>query len=807
MASSTTMRTWVGKSIKRLEDPPLLAGAGRYVDDVSETGMLHAAVLRSPHAHARIQRIDTRKARALPGVLAVLTGKQAAELAGPVPAFCAEPVVQHAIAVEKARFAGEAVAAVAATDRYIAEDAADLIEVEWEPLPVVGSVEAALAAGATLVHENLGTNLVFGRTLTYGDVAGDFGRAARVVQRRLRWPRLTAVPLETAGAVAKYVPSTGRMTVWANTNMYHYSAMPLAGTLKVDPNKFTIVPVHVGGSFGSKHILSKVITIAGVLSKATGRPVKFVEDRLENLTACDSHASDRVYDAALALDDDGRFLSLKIDVVDDYGAYFQFGQTSHGNYLAQVTGPYTIASVEITLKAVLTNKCQQMVFRGAGSEVNNWMLEILVDTAARELGISPVEIRRRNFITPDQFPYRMPTGNYYDSGNYTGVLDQALTLADVEKWRREQARLRTEGRYIGIGLATCQQRSVYSATEFWFWYDKPGFPVTATPEGVTVRIGQSGQFTVSLYSPFWGNSPETVVAQVLGEEFGVDPSTVSVLYEDSLRALPAAGPGGSRLTVMLAGAVTGASRKLKDKIFKIAAHLLEVSPDDLTLADQKVSVKGVPDRALGLADIAANAHFFKMDLPKELETGLDASYTYDHPFTTKPSEDRSDLGAFYPIVSHAAHIPIVEVDVETGIVRFLDYVAVHDCGTMLNPASLDGQIAGGIAQGIGTALYEELVYDESAQLKTASFLDYLVPTASEVPVIRIGHQETPSPYTPYGLKGSGEGGRMVAPAAIASAVQDALLPLGIEVSELPLTPDRIVRWVRQARSTSPPARS
>jgi carbon-monoxide dehydrogenase large subunit len=800
MTVDTAMRTWVGKSIKRLEDPKLLAGEARYIDDVHETGMLHAAVFRSPYAHARIKRIDTRKAQVLPGVVAVVTGKEAVELAGPVPAFCAEPVVQHAIAVDKARFVGEAVAAVAATDRYIAEDAVDLIDVEWEPLPVVSDVETALQPGAPLVHENLGTNLVFGRTLTFGDVKGAFARADRVVRRHLRWPRVAAVPLETAGAVAKYEPTTRRMTVWANTNMYHYAAMPLAGTLKVDPNKFTIVPVYVGGSFGSKHILSKVITIAGLLSKASGRPVKFLEDRVENLAACDSHASDRVYDAELAVTRDGRFLSLRIDVVDDYGAYFQFGQTSHGNYLAQVTGPYTIESVEIALKAVLTNKCQQMVYRGAGSEVNNWMLEVLVDTAARELGLSPVEIRKKNFIRPEQFPYKIPTGNFYDSGNYAGVLDKAVRMADLDRWRREQTRLRAEGRYIGIGLATCQQRSVYSSTEFWFWYEKPGFPVTATPEGVTVRIGQTGQFTVSLSSPFWGNSPETTVAQVLAEEFGIDPGAVSVVYEDSLRALPAAGPGGSRLTVMLAGAVNGAARKLKDKIFRIAGHLLEVSPQDLVLADGKVSVKGVPQRALAIADIAVNAHFFKMSLPADLETGLDASHTYDHPFTTPPSADRSDLGVFYPMMAHAAHIPVVEVDIETGHVKFLDYVAVHDCGTMMNPAALEGQIAGGVAQGIGTALYEELVYDGQGQLLTASFLDYLLPTATEVPEIRIGHQETPSPYTAYGLKGSGEGGRMVSPAAVASAVQDALLPLGIEVTELPVTPTRVVRWVREARA-------
>ncbi|MFQ5861480.1 MAG: xanthine dehydrogenase family protein molybdopterin-binding subunit, partial [Dehalococcoidia bacterium] len=435
------------------------------------------------------------------------------------------------------------------------------------------------------------------------------------------------------------------------------------------------------------------------------------------------------------------------------------------------------------------------------SEVTNWMVERMVDRAARELSMDPVEIRRKNFIQPEEFPYHIPTGNMYDSGNYPGVLDKALEIADYTRLRQEQTKAREEGRYLGIGLASCQERSVFSATEFWFWFDQPAAPVTSTPESITLSMDPAGAITATLYSnAFWGNSAETMVTQLVAEQFDVEPSQITVVYSGSARSLPATGPGGSRFTVMIAGAIEGAARKIKDKMFKIAAHSLEVAPEDLQLVEGKVQVKGVPDRNLTTAQIAGLAHLMKLNLPEDVESGLEASQVYDHPYTTLPSADRKNLGVFYPFMGHACHIPVVEVDVETGEVKFLKYVAVHDCGTLVNPRTLDGHIIGGVAQGLGTALYEQYRYGPDGQLLTTTYMDYLIPTSMEVPQIQFGHQETPSPFTAYGIKGGGEGGRMMAPAAVAAAIEDALAPLGVRVTELPVTPDKLLQWIEEAKA-------
>ena len=795
-------RTWVGQSIRRLEDPKFLLGKGGYIDDMRVRGMLHAALVRSPHAHARITSIDTSAAKALPGVFAVVTGAEAAEITNPMPDFgpAADKHVWRCLAVDKVRYVGEGVVAVLAESRYVAEDAADLVQVEYDLLEAVVDPEKAAMDGAPLVHDALGSNVAYERTFQFGDVDGDFAAADVVVKDRLRWRRSGGQPLETVGAIASFDRGTGMMTIDTNTLSFTSYLFMLAGTLQIPDNKLDVIPHPAGGSFGSKLFATKVSAIAGMLSKVSGRPVKYVEDRIDNLANCDHHGSDRVYDVELALTRDGIMTSLRIKTIDDYGAYIQFGVGHHGNALAQVTGPYRIKSVEYGVTAVLTNKCQQGAYRGFGSEVNNWMLERMVDMAAQELDLDPVDIRRRNFIGKDEFPYFIPTGNVYDSGDYEAVLDKALELADLDHWRAEQAKARAEGRYIGIGLVTCQERSVFSATEFWFWFDEPAAPVTSMPESVTLRVGALGDITATLYScAFWGNSPETMVAQLVAEEFGCEPHAVSVVYAGTRNGLPATGPGGSRTTVMLAGAVEGAAERIKDKAIKVAEHLLEASPDDLEWADGGVQVKGSPEQRKSLGDIAIQTHLFKHSLPEEIESGLEASKVYDHPYTTMPSADRKNLGVFYPFVGHACHIPIVEVDAQTGEVRFLKYIAVHDCGTLVNPRSLAGHITGGTVQGIGTALHEEYVYGaEDGNLLTQSYMDYLIPTAMEAPEFVIGHCETPSPWTPHGIKGGGEGGRMMAPAAIAAAIDDALAPLGVRATELPATPARIVGWIEAA---------
>jgi len=794
---------WIGQNMKRVEDPRLLTGRGKYIDDIVVPNMAHAAVLRSPHAHARIKSIDTSKAKELPGVILVMTGAEAAEQTGPLPCFANPPVAQPCIATDRVRHVGEAVAAVVAESRYIAEDALDLIEVEYEPLPVVIDPEEALtSSGDAVLHPDRGdTNIALQRTLTFGPVDDDFAAADVVVRRKMRWPRSGGQPMETVGAVATFDEGTGKFTIYANSSMYNYVGWLMAVSLNVPPHKLNIIPTIAGGSFGSKLFVHKVPVIAGTLARAAGRPVKYLEDRIDNMMSCDNHGSDRIYDVELALKNDGTMLSLRMKSIDDYGAYLQFGVGHWGNVAAQASGPYTINSVEINLTAVLTNKGQQGAYRGFGSEVNNFILERVIDAAADELGMDPTEIRRKNFIQPDQFPYKIPTGNVYDSGNYEAVLEKALGMVDYKGWRKKQEEARKEGRYIGIGPITCQERSVFSSTEFWFWNHEPGFALTSSPESVGLKIDPLGKAFVTLHSPFWGNSPETMATQIVAEQLTIDPADIEVTYSDTDHGLNGTGPGGSRYTVMIAGAIAGAATQIKEKMFKIAGHMLEANEADLELAEGKISVRGAPDRSVSIPDVAMQAHYFRLSLPDDVNSGLDANFVYDHPYTTMPSEDRSDLGVFYPIMGHMCHIPVVEVDIETGQVKFLKYVAVHDAGTVVYPMTLAGHIRGGTAQGIGSAMYEQFYYDSEGQLLTANFADYLIPTIMEVPEnVEVGHVETPSPFTEFGIKGGGEGGRMGAPPAIAAAIEDALKPLGVKVDVLPITPMRLRELIREAQA-------
>ena len=796
---------YLGKNMKRVEDPRLLTGQGGYIDDIKLPNMAHAAVLRSDRAHARIKSIDTAKAKALPGVLLVMTGDEARKVTGPTAQFAAPPVVQYCIAVDRVRHVGEAVVAVVAETRYIAEDALDLIEVEYEDLPVmVDPLDAMKASGDGVLHPDRGpSNIAHQTTYTFGPIDEDFARADRVVERQLRWPRSGGQPLETVGAVAQFHSGTGKFTIHCNSSFVNYVGFVIAGSLGVPAHKLNVIPVTTGGSFGSKLFTHKAITLAATLARACGRPVKWIEDRLDNTTNCDNHGSDRIYDCKLALKSDGTMLSLKFQVIDDYGAYLQFGYGTHGNSLCQIVGPYQINSIQMELIAVLTNKCQQGAYRGFGSEVTNWMVERMVDAAVDELKMDPVEFRRKNLIKPEQFPYVIPTGNVYDSGNYPGVLDEALRLADLPKWKAIQAAARAEGRCVGIGIASCQERSVFSSTEFWSLnpVDAPNFTLTSSPESTHIRIDPTGNIQVTLGSPFWGNSPETVATQLVAEQFQCDPANINVVYSDTASGYNSTGPGGSRFTVMIAGAIVGASIILKEKMLRIAGKMLEAKPADLEFRDGKIGVKGVPGMEKAIGEVALFAHMFRLNLPAgdDYASGLDASYVYDHPMTTMPAADRSHLGIFYPIMGHMCHLALVEVDPKTGKTRILDYVAVHDAGTMVNPMTLAGHIRGGTAQGIGTTLYEQFYYDQTGQLLTASFADYLIPTAHEMPPeIRVGHLETPSPFTEYGIKGGGEGGRMGAPPALTCAIEDALRPYGIKINELPLTPSRVRGLVRAA---------
>ena len=792
----------IGTRMLRKEDPRFLIGRGRFVDDISLPNMAHAAVLRSPHAHARIRAIDKSAALALPGVVAVITGEDAAKETGPLPCFANPPVEQRCIAVGKVRHVGEPVALVVADTRYLAEDAIGLIKVDYDVLPAVSDMLDAIdLRGDAVLHPERGPdNVAEHRNYTFGPVEEAFAGAARVVKRRLRWARSGGQPIETAGAVANFDEGTGKFTIHVNGSMYNYIGFTIAAALKVASHQVNLVPVDAGGSFGSKLFLHKVPVLAALGARASGRPVKYIEDRIDNIAACDNHGSDRIYDAELAIDADQHMTALRYRVVDDYGAYFQYGLGTHGNGFSQTVGPYKIRAIGAEIYAVFTNKCQQGACRGFGSEVTNFMIERMVDAAVDELGLDPIAFRRANFIRPEEFPYQIPTGNLYDSGNYPGALDMALQMLDYDGWREKQQLARTQGRYVGIGVASCQEKGVFSATEFWMLNRNPGFALTSSPESASVKIDPTGKAVISLHAPCWGNSPETVATMVLAEQLSMDPADISVTYSDSDHGLPGTGPGGSRYTVMVTGAVAGAAAIIKEKMKRVAGHMLEASPYDLEFRNGKIGVAGASGLEASISEVAMQAHFFRLSLPDDpgLTSGLDASYTYDHPLATLPKSD-SDFGIFYPIMGHMCHMPVVEVDVKTGQVSFLDYVAVHDCGTMINPMTVDGHVRGGTAQGIGTALLERFHYDADGQLLTTSFQDYAMPRVAEMPPsIRIGHLVTPSPYTEYGVKGAGEGGRMVAPPALAAAIEDALRPLGVRIDSLPVTPARLRALIREA---------
>lgn len=797
---------WIGKGMKRIEDPRLLTGKARYIDDIVVPGMAHAAVLHSPHAHARILSIDTSRAKALRGVIGVFTGAEIAAFVDPCPSFASPPVPQTCVAIDRVRHVGEVVACVVAEDRYVAEDALDLIDVEYETLPVNVDIEASVAAtGDAVIHpETRDTNAVQDESFAFGPVDADFASAEVIVKRRLRWGRSSAQAIETSGCIAEFDPTTSSYTIHCNTNFYAFIPFVLAGSLKVSPTNLKMMPVATGGSFGSKVFTHKIIIMTAALARAVGQPVKYIEDRTAHFLNSDSHGSDRLYDAELALDRDGRMKSLRFTVYDDYGAYLQFGVGTHGNAMAQVTGPYRINSFGMRVVAVLTNKCQQGPYRGFGSEVTNWVMERMADAAAEELGRDPLDLRLQNMIQPDQFPYMIPTGNIYDSGNFQKVLAEAQALIDYRGWKAKVAELRAAGRHVGIGVATCMERSVYSPTEWWSLNNlaTPGFTLTSTPEGITMRIDASGKFFVVLNSPFIGNSPETVVAQIVAEQFKIAPTDVQFSYADSQSGFNGVGPQGSRFTTMIAGAVVSASVRLQAKLKKLAAHLLECSEGDLELRDGHVGVKGVPGRQKAIAEIALMASFFRLSFPDtpDYDSGLETTAVYDHPLSTMPHPERKHLGIFYPIVGHVCHIAVVEVDPATGKVTILDYAAVHDNGTIVNPLTLGGQVLGGTANGIGTALYEEFVHDENGQFVNANFAEYGMPTSNEMPSnFKMGHVETPSPFTEYGIKGGGEGGRLAAPSALTSAIEDALSGFGVKINELPVPPAKLHALVEAAR--------
>jgi CO/xanthine dehydrogenase Mo-binding subunit len=780
------------------ENLRFVAGHGRYLADLELPGQLHLAVLSSPHAHARIMKIDASKALAMPGVMRVLTGAELAERLNPIPQNLDIPRVRwFPLAVDKVRFLGEWVAAVVATSRYLAEDAVAAIDVEYERLPAVVEAEAALDADAPLVHEEHGSNLAWRGTYTWGEVDEAFAAAAHRFEYRYYWSRHSGVPLETFGALAAVERSSGIVEVWASHQTPDIQQQ-LAHGLKLP---MRLVRVHqdldVGGSYGTKRGQKQMLLVCAA-SMLVSRPVKFIEDRLEYMRASDAHGPERIFKVKLASDPDGRITALDLTTIDDNGAYVGRGPLQMAKPITAVVGPYRIPAVRYSGYAVITNKNNQSPYRGFGQSPHNFVLERCLDRIAARLGLDPAEIRLRNYIPADAFPYEIPSGAIYDSGDYPTVLRKALDIADYEGFRRQQTEARAQGRLVGIGIAGCVEPSGGNTGMFNYLNPKLG---TMTPEGARVQILQDGTVVCTLGFQSTGQSHETMVAQVLGDALEIAPDIITTVRADSLSGVPAVATIGSRMSLMLTTALLSAATKLKEKLRAIAAHNLEAPIDSIVYGNGRCFLADRPDRGMSLAQLAWAAYKEQAAIPPEMEPGLVELAVAKVPGAGgRPDEQGKMLG--YPSFAFSVHLPRVEVDPQTGLVQVLDYAVAHDCGTVINPQVVAGMVYGGIAHGLGAAFYEDFKYDSDGQLLSQSFMDYLVPSSMEMPPIRMGEHVTPSPVNPLGAKGTAEGGYMTAPAALASAVEDALRPLGVTIDAIPMSPERLLELMKAARESS-----
>ena len=789
----TSSPRWIGRSVNRVEDPLLLTGRAEFIDNVTLPGMLHCAILRSPYAHARIQGIDVSEAEKLPGVVVIVTGEDAERWTQPGMTM-PENWGTRCLATDKVRFVGEPVAAVAATSRYLAEDALELIQVEYEPLPTVADPVKALEPDSPLIFEEHGTNIMLQRDFKWGEVDAAFRDADHVFSEKFRWHRVGANPLETFGVISQWDPIEQSLTCRGSFQSPSHMALGRTLSLGLQSNKVRLISQPHGGSFGGKGGARGTDITALLSRKSGGRPVKWIEDRMEYLMAGGSQAWDRYYEASLALKQDGSVTGLKVKLLDDLGATAEgYGAMSAAKPLTCFTGCYAIPTAEYDLTLVATNRLPASPYRGMGPPPHNYVLEHLMDIAASGLGLDPAEIRRKNYIPPEAFPYTIPSGNEYDSGNYEAALDKVLEMSDYKKLRDEQVEARKQGRLLGIGLVSTIEPGVFD----WNAYAIVGMPGTGVPEGVTVSIDVLGKITARVGFALEGQGQYTVAAQLLADYFGVELDDVQVVAQDTLSAPPHFGPGGSRLGVALSAATLGASELLKNKLAKVAAQLLQTQPENVELMDGMLRVKGVPGAEMPVAQVAGTMLTRSDLLPPDVDPSPQATYVWTAPGRT-PADEQGRAKS-YLTAANACHLVVVEIDPETGQVEILKYFIADDCGTRLNPSNVEGMIQGGVAQGVGAALFEEYHYDEDCQLLTSTFMDYLLPTISDVPMTEKAALVTPSPFTPLGAKGVGESAIHTTPAAIMCAINDALAPLGVRATEVPASPNRLWSLLREAK--------
>jgi carbon-monoxide dehydrogenase large subunit len=760
-------------SVRRREDPRLITGTGEFVDDFRVPGCLHAAMLRSPHAHARIRSIDVSAARRAPGIVGVFLASDLGSAGVAIPIYAPHPALPVAcgirpLAGERVRFVGEAVAAVIADDPYRAWDALDLIRVEYEPLPALVDMDAALAPGAPVLHEETASNVVAEWRQRVGDVEAAFRAADVVVRTRVRLARGGAHPLEPRGLIVRWADE--RLTMWGAVQMVHRHRGVIAGQLGLPEEQVRVIaPPDVGGGFGTKGMYYPEYVVVAALARQLDRPIKWIETRREHtLVACVER--DQIHDVELAATREGRLLALRDDFLHDMGAYTISGLNLPQNAMIHSVGPYVIPSLDLRFRGVVTTTTPVGAYRGAGRPYGTAVIERALDALARELGTDPLELRRRNLVSADRHPYatglstagRGPVD--YDSGNFPRCMELALEALDLPAARREQARLRAEGRYLGIGLVNYVEATA-----------------TVPYESAVVRVHENGGVTVVTGAAPQGQGHVTMFSRLVGNLLGIEPDTIEVLTGDSDLVAQGGGTYGSRTAAIGGSAALLAARAVREKATRIAAHLLEASPVDVVSEGGTFSVRGLPSRSFGWPEIAAAAHAGRA--PGE-SPGLEDTQL----FTVSQSS-----------FANGTHGVVLEVDPDTGAVSILRWIVAHDCGHVLEPGIVEGQIHGGVVQGLPDALNLQLAYDESGQRLTATLMDYALATAADAPrTFEIRHLESPTPLNPLGAKGAGEGGIMPVHPLIAQAIEDALAPFGARIERVPVTRAEIHAMVQAA---------
>ena len=773
-----TTQSILGASIKRREDPRLITGRGTYVDDVRLVGMLNMVLVRSPHAHANIRGIDTSAAESAPGVVAVYTGAQLAEELGSLICGWVVPdtkeVPHPPLAVDKVRCVGDAVAAVAATSPQAASDAGALIEVDYEVLDAVVDMEAGIQDGVVQVHDDAPNNIAFEWEVGGGDFdAAASGADVRVTERIVN-QRLIPNPMEPRGVVADFNPGTNQLTLWTSTQIPHLVRLLLALVTGHPEHQIRVIAPDVGGGFGCKLYLYAEEVIASALAKRLGRPVKWIEGRQENYLAT-THGRDHVAEVEIVGDSEGNITGLRTDVYANMGAYLSTFAPAIPTYLfgLMLSGPYTIDNVQCKVTGVYTTTTPVDAYRGAGRPEATYLVERMVDRYAAEIEMDPVEVRRKNLIPPFEDGHEVATTVVYDSGNYEVALDRALELVEYDDFRAEQAAARDNGRYLGIGLSTYVEICGMAPSAVAYTLGARA----GVWESALVRVHPTGKVTVFTGSSGHGQGHDTTFAQLAAAELGIDIEDIEVIHGDTDKVQMGTGTFGSRSAVCGGNAIHMSIDKIQDKAKRIAANMLEAAPEDVVAEGGQYFVQGAPANAKTFQEVALAAYWYE-SLPEGTEPGLEAVSIFDPQNFTWP---------------FGTHIAVVEVDGDTGEVELQKYVAIDDVGNVINPMIVEGMVHGGVVQGVGQALSEEAIYDESGQLITGSMMDYAIPTAESVPSIITDRTTTPSPTNPLGVKGAGETGTIAASPAVMNAVVDALSPFGIKHMNMPAKSEKVWR--------------